>query len=577
MVRRMKVLFITWHFGCLRNYERAIVQLAGRGHRVHLVALSPDALGGEALVTRLATAHPAITWERRTDASKADSAQDVRARLRLMTDYLRYLQPAYSSTPKLVERARTRTPRGFLRLVRLPGMRGPTSRRLLRSVLRTLERASPPREDVAAYLRGQNPDVVLLTPLIGLGSEEPDYLDASVRLGVRTVYCVWSWDNLSSKTLLRTVPDAVTVWNETQAREAAELHGVPRERVVVTGAQSFDQWFGREPSFAREAFCQRVGLPADRPFLLWVCSAVFKHSPVEAAFVRRWIEAIRRSPLAALRDGPILVRPHPSRMTEWKDVPLDDLGPVAFWGANPIDPESQSDYFDSLYHAAAVVGLNTSAFLEAAVVGRPVFTILLPEYFDSQEGTLHFPYLLNVAGGLLHAQRTMEGHLVDLDGVLRAPDGHVERSRRFVAEFIRPHGLDVSATDRFVAAVEAVGARDRAPAPAGAWLPAMLRLPLRAALAGLASRAMRPAMLSPTEWEEEAAREARLAQHRAEKERHRHARAAAKAEGLRRKEAVLEEHRAAKRAAKQSAARSGSVPGSSGDTHASVTSRSADP
>ena len=27
---------------------------------------------------------------------------------------------------------------------------------------------------------------------------------------------------------------------------------------------------------------------------------------------------------------------------------------VAFWGANPIDPQSQADYFDSLYHATRV-------------------------------------------------------------------------------------------------------------------------------------------------------------------------------------------------------------------------------
>ena len=35
--------------------------------------------------------------------------------------------------------------------------------------------------------------------------------------------------------------------------------------------------------------------------------------------------------------------------------------------------------FDTAYHSAALVGLNTSAELEAGIVGRPVLTILAPE------------------------------------------------------------------------------------------------------------------------------------------------------------------------------------------------------
>ena len=31
---------------------------------------------------------------------------------------------------------------------------------------------------------------------------------------------------------------------------------------------------------------------------------------------------------------------------------------VAFWGRNPVDDGSRADYFDSLHHSSAVVGLN---------------------------------------------------------------------------------------------------------------------------------------------------------------------------------------------------------------------------
>ena len=89
---------------------------------------------------------------------------------------------------------------------------------------------------------------MLLTPLIDLGSSQIDYLRAARALGIPTALCVWSWDHLSSKALIRECPDRVFVWNETQKREAVELHRVPAERVVVTGAQCFDHWFDRTPS-----------------------------------------------------------------------------------------------------------------------------------------------------------------------------------------------------------------------------------------------------------------------------------------------------------------------------------------
>ena len=52
---------------------------------------------------------------------------------------------------------------------------------------------------------------------------------------------------------------------------------------------------------------------------------------------------------------------------------------VAVWGSSPVDAAGRDDYFDSLWHSTAVVGLNTSAFIEAGIVGRPVLTILLPK------------------------------------------------------------------------------------------------------------------------------------------------------------------------------------------------------
>ena len=88
-------------------------------------------------------------------------------------------------------------------------------------------------------------------------------------------------------------------------------------------------------------------------------------------------------------------------MDEWKDIDLSSYENVTLHGSQPVDDASKSDYFESLFYSQGIVGLNTSAFLEGAVVGRPVHTILLPEYHENQEGTLHFHYLFQVGGGIL--------------------------------------------------------------------------------------------------------------------------------------------------------------------------------
>jgi hypothetical protein len=451
----VKILFIARHFAYFRNYESVIETLASRGHDLHLAAERGEELGGRDLVERLAAAHPGISigWVPERDGRWALFA----TKLRLTIDYLRYLEPAYDSTPKLRARARERVPYIGLVLLAAAGAYTRIGRAVVSAVLRACERSLPRSPTIDAFVRDCHPDVVLLTPLIGVvASPQLDCLQSAKALGRPTALCVWSWDHLSSKAIVRNQPDRVFVWNATQREEAMVLHGVPPEHIVVTGAQCFDHWFDRRPSSDRATFCRNVGLPADRPFLLYVCSSLFRGTVTEALFVQRWIRALRASGLDPLASTPILVRPHPARMKEWAEVDLSAERDVALWGQSPVTPDAKDGYFNSLYHSAAVVGLNTSAFLEAAIVGRPVYATLLPEHYENQEGTIHFHYLLNVGGGLLHVARTLGEHAAQLNACLGADARESQRSHRFVEAFIRPRGRGAASTPAFADAVEAL-------------------------------------------------------------------------------------------------------------------------
>jgi hypothetical protein len=147
-----------------------------------------------------------------------------------------------------------------------------------------------------------------------------------------------------------------------------------------------------------------------------------------------------------------------------------------------VDTESKNDYFDSMFHCVAAVGINTSAQIEAGIVGRSVYTVRAAEYAHSQDQTLHFHYLLNASGGLVHTADTFEQHVQQLAEGLHPTPEESAKLRRFVEGFIRPLGLETEATPKLADAIEELGRLPKtAPVRTPAWM-----LPVRWMLAPLA-------------------------------------------------------------------------------------------
>jgi len=118
---------------------------------------------------------------------------------------------------------------------------------------------------------------------------------------------------------------------------------------------------------------------------------------------------------------------------------------VAVWpptGADPVVATAKQGYYDSMYHATAAVGINTSALIELAIVGRPAFTVLDPEFRATQQGTLHFKHLTAIGGGILSVAESLPEHVEQLAGALTAPGNGRSRNDAFLRAFVRPRGLD---------------------------------------------------------------------------------------------------------------------------------------
>ena len=484
-IRPLRILFFLNNVSKSRHFDGVLELLAERGHSIVLAAARQRnrplalpkrlALANRDLIARGAAGRIEVTA---CPTHRVDAWQTIAPALRQARDYMRFLDPRYAHAGKLEQRSATNAPKGWPQYVQ----RHPwVARRsgLVRAGLAFAEEVIPSERLFDLFIAYERPDLVLVTPLVDYGSYQTDYVKSAHRLGVPVVFAPFSWDNLTNRGLIRVQPDRVLVWNDIQAREAIELHGVSPDRVVITGAARFDDFFAMRPASSREEFCRHAGLDPAHPFAIYICSSEFV-APREVDFVQRWVEAVRQSADARLRTCGLLVRPHPAHLKQWKNVAFSGAMNVAIWAEKETMNADQGLY-DSLHHASAVVGVNTSAMLEAGILGKPVLTLVVDEFSGGQQETLHFHYLRASNGGLLTEAHGLEEHARQLAAALHS-NAAGEQAQRFVERFVRPRGLEAPVAPLVASEIERAARIEKRPLATRGWhLP--LQWGIRAALA----------------------------------------------------------------------------------------------
>ena len=313
---------------------------------------------------------------------------------------------ATGTTPKLRARAANGAPAA--------ARARPASSRALAAARSVAERSLPPPEQyVERYCAEEQPDVVLVTPL-----DRPRL--APGRLAARGEAARHP-HRLPGLQLGQ--PDEQGP-RPRRARPVARLErpagarggGAARDPArpdPVTGAPVGDPWFEWQPSRSREELCAEVGLrpdAADRPLPVLLRVRRAERGRVRPALDRAPARARRAARRRRLPDP--AVPGHRAALGRRRDSTGRRCASGRASASRRTTTRSRWNYFDSIHHAAAVVGINTTAQIESAIVGRPVHTILAEEFRETQEGTLHFRYL-------------------EADG-LRAPArrAHLRRARR---------------------------------------------------------------------------------------------------------------------------------------------------
>lgn len=309
---------------------------------------------------------------------------------------------------------------------------------------RLVERMAPPDPEAITALKKMRPDVVLASPTnFSHSSADLEYLKAARALSIPTVIPVLSWDNLTVRGAFHIMPDFMLVWNQEHVKEAVGDHGIPRERIRITGAPFFDNWFTKlTPSLSREEFARLAGIASEDPYILWL------GSPKNIAEDESWLllkykEAFEKSRDPRLQKIQIILRPHPLGFRQFETLKHPGIVIFPRGGERTSTQDARERFYNSLRYAVAAVHINTSAIVDAIIADTPAITALDERYRHSQEETKHFRDL--AAYNAFEKSRSPEECVKEVDKILQGRDEHAKERRAFVGDFIRPRSLDIPA------------------------------------------------------------------------------------------------------------------------------------
>jgi hypothetical protein len=450
----MKILFVFLSPLYLRNYESTLKILAERGIQIKLRFHSLE--NNDLLQQKLSSENSNITYSHELLPKRQDKWASLIKFVRTINDYLGYFNLDYVRLNKPKDRIEKRL--GFILTTSLKGIQfffKLSGIKQVEKVIKQIEKAIPSDPKLSKIILEENADLVLITPLINFSFVQTDYLKSAKNLSINCGVCVHSWDNLTTKGKIQIEPYRLFVWNHIQQKEAIEIHNISPSKIVVAGAQCYDRWFERKPTTQPEEFKQKIGFSSNSSYILYLCSSGY-FMPEEVEFVREWIQKLRTSDNPLIQQISILIRPHHQYAEQWQTVDLSQWKNVVIWpknGENPVTLESSNNFYDSIYHSTAVMGINTSAMIEAGILNKPVYTILDPRFQDVQTDTIHFHYL--VKGGLIQSSENFNEHLQQLSAMLKGGgQEYREQIQHFICNFVRPYGLDVPCTPILANAIE---------------------------------------------------------------------------------------------------------------------------
>jgi len=238
------------------------------------------------------------------------------------------------------------------------------------------------------------PNLIVGASIGGSSSGGFPILAEARKRGIKILVLINSWDNISKrKGAMRTRPDILAVWNESQKEEALKWNFFKSSDVIIVGAPNFDLYWEKDTFFEKDRFFEMLNLnPAKK---LIVITATLDNIVTNTYIIDILIDALKKGKFVA--PVQLLFRPSPSlgfeqNVAEYKSyynnpsVIIDRNSQfLTELGWNP--KKEQIIYFANLMkHCDVLVNIASTATLEATIVDKPIVNIAFstaePELFQ---------------------------------------------------------------------------------------------------------------------------------------------------------------------------------------------------
>ena len=223
--------------------------------------------------------------------------------------------------------------------------------------------------DIADEIERDRPDVVFTATSLASGVERT-MISAARRRGIPCAAVIDHWTNFARRFVDESgaalFPDAVFVPDET-ALQIAIAEGVPPQLLRVFGHPHFVDARSYVPPGTRNSFWRGVGVRTERPVIVFLSDSLTETAGGAAEAVREFgyteMDTLERvlTALGEAQNASLVIRPHPKERQE----------KFAAFRADPrVSVLADAPLWDLLGHADHVIGMFSSALVEAAALGK---------------------------------------------------------------------------------------------------------------------------------------------------------------------------------------------------------------
>jgi len=283
-------------------------------------------------------------------------------------------------------------------------------------------------------------------------------LEEAKRRGVKTVGMVRSWDNLSTKGVIRVMPDMLITHNEVVKAEAINWCFVEEGKIRVTGIPHHDRYQSKPP-ISREEFLRNFGFAdTNRKLILF--------APIGNRYIRR--NTLDQKVLETISglNANVLVRLPPGDRVDFGEIAganaqivFDKTG-VSFEGedvkSNEVGEQDDIRLWCSVRYADVVVTGQSTVVLDAALCGKNSVIIGFDAeplvYWDSIRRYYDYEYYQNIVktGGLIIV-RSPEELRAAVKKCLADPAFNAEARKKMILE--QEYKLDGGSSERLASIV----------------------------------------------------------------------------------------------------------------------------